>query len=490
MFPTDPIRNYINLAFGRKLEETAKAYGVEHAEIRRRMSPNSGMYFQAAMRAGVRLQYSKAEAYIEIVREACREANRPVDTEVRNFMLGEIHNICEVGKAQVARALGNQIMQSGMKFPDDLLPALVAEASRGISAIESEIAREFKIEEFKDGIKQSAGTTSPVEPKSPMPTPVPAAVTTDDDTPWYQTNLFWGSASLGITFVIAVIAGVKRDLISLLWFAWPFLVIASWAAISRLERAWLRTLFLIVSILGVEICLYGITVRLRTGTTSPEAAHTASGDPHGTIEVLPPTTSNLDVTVKRTPTQSVTAKVTPGAETKKQQSEPQSGTPAASIYNAPGGIIIPNNTGTVTNPTVNNFGPSPLPAPNVSACVYYPTSMSGDQYETKIVLTTDGQIPRPFFAFFFDGEVSTGRMANTGGYNWQRADKLPNPERTAVFRLLSLDGFGGPSTWFPSNGPITVIVPSKGRVKLIRILGGGGDDPDKVFPENISFACI
>jgi hypothetical protein len=144
MFPTDLIRSYINLAFGKKLEEAAKAYGEEHVEIRRKMAPNSGVYFQALVRAGVRLQQSKVDAYVEIVRDACREANTTVDNEVRTFILAEIHNICEAGKGHVARSVATQITQSGMKFPDNLLPALTAEASSGISAIESKIAREFK----------------------------------------------------------------------------------------------------------------------------------------------------------------------------------------------------------------------------------------------------------------------------------------------------------------------------------------------------------
>ena len=59
MFPSEPIRRYITLSFAKKLDETAKAYGEEHAKIRLKMSPNSSMYFQAVVLAGVRLHQSR-----------------------------------------------------------------------------------------------------------------------------------------------------------------------------------------------------------------------------------------------------------------------------------------------------------------------------------------------------------------------------------------------------------------------------------------------
>ena len=176
MFPTEPIRRYISLSFAKKLDETAKTYAEEHAKIRPKMSPNSGMYFQAVVTAGVRLQQSKIEAYIEIVRAACREADRPVDSEVRNFMLGQIHSMCQSGKNHVVQAVAREINQSGMSFPEGLLPALTAQANTRISAIESEIEREFKIEELKEGIRQSVEVARPVQAAPSVSMPILAPV--------------------------------------------------------------------------------------------------------------------------------------------------------------------------------------------------------------------------------------------------------------------------------------------------------------------------
>jgi len=177
MFPTEPIRRYIQLSFAKKNDETATAYAHDVSQIRLKMSPNSGMYFQAIMNAGVRVQKAKVDAWIEIVRAACREANRPVDNEVRNYMLGEIHNMCEAGKGHVAHALANQVTQSGMKVPDNLLPSLVAQANDRVAAIETTIRRDFKIEELREDVNQRGGTAAhPLDGTSPPPTQVPTPV--------------------------------------------------------------------------------------------------------------------------------------------------------------------------------------------------------------------------------------------------------------------------------------------------------------------------
>ena len=37
MFPTDPIRNYINLSFAKKIDEVARTYGMEVTAARLKM---------------------------------------------------------------------------------------------------------------------------------------------------------------------------------------------------------------------------------------------------------------------------------------------------------------------------------------------------------------------------------------------------------------------------------------------------------------------
>lgn len=147
---------------------------------------------------------------------------------------------------------------------------------------------------------------------------------------------------------------------------------------------------------------------------------------------------------------------------------------------------------TVTNPTVNNFGPPPLPTPTVKVCVLPAKGKSGsDIFETKITLKSDGQIIRPWFFFFFDGPVENGTaQMERGVYGCNcpmRAEKLPNPERSFGFRTTSINM--GTNVWYPNDEPISVTVPSKTPVTLTRVLAGGGDNPDVSLPENLVFTC-
>jgi hypothetical protein len=138
-----------------------------------------------------------------------------------------------------------------------------------------------------------------------------------------------------------------------------------------------------------------------------------------------------------------------------------------------------------------NCAPPPPPAPNVEACVTYSSPAESDvenHYATQVVLSTDRAIPSPFFALIFDGPVSKARMINSGGSSFIRADKLPNPERTFIFKFLGFT-LGGAGTWYPGQGKLSVAVESKDKVTLVQMLSGGGDDPDGKFSVNISFAC-
>lgn len=146
---------------------------------------------------------------------------------------------------------------------------------------------------------------------------------------------------------------------------------------------------------------------------------------------------------------------------------------------------------TVTNPTVNNFGPPPLPTPTVKICVTPSKKKSSELFETKITLKSDVQITRPWFFFFFDGPIENGTAQMERGIFGcncpMRAEKMPNPERSFGFRTTSINM--GSNVWYPNDEPITVTVPSKTPVNLMRVLSGGGDNPDVPLPENLVFTC-
>ncbi|MGH9738597.1 MAG: hypothetical protein ACRD4X_08410 [Candidatus Acidiferrales bacterium] len=105
------------------------------------------------MLASVRHRESSIQGWIEIVRAACAEASVPVDNEVRQYILAEVHSKCEAAKPQVAGFLAVRIKQAEMSSATGLEKSLLEEAVRRISMIESEIRRELKLEELKEHLK-------------------------------------------------------------------------------------------------------------------------------------------------------------------------------------------------------------------------------------------------------------------------------------------------------------------------------------------------
>lgn len=157
-------------------------------------------------------------------------------------------------------------------------------------------------------------------------------------------------------------------------------------------------------------------------------------------------------------------------------------TPQKIEINAPGGIPIVGNQGTVNNPTVNNFGPPPPPTPTVTICVTHPTVPEGTERKTVLTFKTDVEIMEAWYALFFDGPVGVGSAempSGSYGYTYGRADKMPNPEKSFVFRNTSINF--GVARWLP-NSPMKVTVPSKDPVNLVKVLSGSGENGrDEVF---------
>ena len=160
----------------------------------------------------------------------------------------------------------------------------------------------------------------------------------------------------------------------------------------------------------------------------------------------------------------------------------------APIAIAPNGIAITG--GNVDHPTVNNYGPPPLPTPNIKVCVQ-PTTNADRSMDTLISIKTDAQADRPWFMFFFDGPVDKESVSMDGGIFGcncpVRATKLPNPERSLGFRTTSVNM--GSTSWLPGDGPIKVTISSKNPVSLIKVLAGEGDDPNKNVPVNLMMTC-
>ncbi len=158
--------------------------------------------------------------------------------------------------------------------------------------------------------------------------------------------------------------------------------------------------------------------------------------------------------------------------------------PQVQINNAPNGIAI--GGGIVNNPTVFNLGPPPQPKPTVTICISQARAAEGQHQTTVMTLRTEVKIKQPWYAFFFDGPVTDGNAGmdnHAFGFTGARADKLPNPERTFWFKLISIDF--GTNEWSPGE-EIKVTVHSEKPVHLVKILSGS---EDAGLDENIVFHC-
>jgi hypothetical protein len=169
------------------------------------------------------------------------------------------------------------------------------------------------------------------------------------------------------------------------------------------------------------------------------------------------------------PTQKMTANVKGNSNVAGNSNITANSNQTAQSAVAPNGIAITG--GTVTNPTVNNFGPPPLPTPTVTICLTHPTPQ-----QTVLMFKTDVEIMEAWYALFFDGPVGDGSVEMTSasfGYTHQRADKLVHPENSFVFKNTSINF--GPPRWLP-NTLIRVTVPSKDPVNLVKLLSGSGEN--------------
>jgi TIR domain len=191
MFPTDPIRSYINLSFAKKSDELSKVYAEEVVVARLKYQSPSGMRLRAIMQPAVESARARIDAWVQIVRDACKEANRPVDNEVRAYILAEVHNQCEGARRNTAHNLTMTLQREPMQHVPNVRESLSANLDRQISQIETDIARELKIEELRENVQKSAKPadrlTSMSAPHSPerrrsmrLTRAVPLTVTSTD----------------------------------------------------------------------------------------------------------------------------------------------------------------------------------------------------------------------------------------------------------------------------------------------------------------------
>jgi len=187
MFPTEPIRNYINLSFTTKINELAKIYATEVTTARQNFPSPGGVRLREIMQPSVRHAQAKIEAWVQIVRDACKEANRPVDDEVRAYMLAEVHNQCEGARIHTARALASTLKRESAEHLPGVRESLTSRLDLQIKQIETDIGRELKIEELKQNVQRDAVKETP----APDAAPIPPANPSGDAPPAKASTYYW-----------------------------------------------------------------------------------------------------------------------------------------------------------------------------------------------------------------------------------------------------------------------------------------------------------
>ena len=156
-----------------------------------------GNRLREIMQPKVETTRAKINSWVQIVRDACKEANRPVDNEVRAYVLAEVHNRCE-GAQSTRRA---PWLQPCSESPQHSRGARIPYVSAGPSdqTNRNRIGRELKIEELREDVRKSA--TPEVSARAPEKEPIPLVLHSTDKRPWYRRlslehKLHYPSASL------------------------------------------------------------------------------------------------------------------------------------------------------------------------------------------------------------------------------------------------------------------------------------------------------
>jgi len=103
---------------------------------------------------------------------------------------------------------------------------------------------------------------------------------TPSSTPWYESNLLWGSSALASAIILTVVAAMKHDLGWLLWLAWPFFGVSVWSLARQTREVWLIS---VMGILLVGAGLWGLSNWLgKDQTVKTELSPSLEGQPTST----------------------------------------------------------------------------------------------------------------------------------------------------------------------------------------------------------------
>ena len=241
-----------------------------------------------------------------------------------------------------------------------------------------------------------------------------------------------GITALIVTFVLASISisGVQSMSAAMvaLWIALGIfafcLLVAGIRATANLDggKAALVTLLL------VGLFVVGLWARseLARWLTERKAIQTAA------LQIPPPS-------APKPPTGQTLPPPRPPVGSKQgKSSSPKPSVMVSGVNNPPIGTVTQgaasafsnNQQGGITAGTVN-IGTPPLPTPTVKVCVTYPEVAIGEPYKAVVTFTTGSELPRPWFGLFFDGPVLRGvaEMKGSYGFDYERAEKLPEPEK-------------------------------------------------------------
>lgn len=90
-----------------------------------------------------------------------------------------------------------------------------------------------------------------------------------DKSPWYESGLFWGCASLAGAIVLTVIAAMLKDLRWLLVIAWPLAGVSVWVAFRELRNQVWRWFLFLALWAGTAIGLWCLNSVLKPSIKQP-----------------------------------------------------------------------------------------------------------------------------------------------------------------------------------------------------------------------------
>lgn len=240
----------------------------------------------------------------------------------------------------------------------------------------------------------------------------------EQQVPWYETNLFWGPAAIGVGIVLAVVAAMKHDLIWLLYFAAPCFIFAAWALLKRwLKR---RQLVLSVVVAGVLICGAGYWTRVWLGKPDTEQVKKAAGNDttvsHGAVDKTAPTEEKKGATTQEPATKQNNTTKQPARKREPQQ--------RAALREK-----LPSQDAKVTAPSSSQAVPPPISQECAPGAYCAQSSGQSGGFTGQVIVTPKPPLPNINWSSAEIKPDEYPELKKGGGTTWGADPEAPEKQK-------------------------------------------------------------